>query len=113
MTQEVWNILAVETVGEDNWDINELHHSVKRSPKAWSWGANSFKTYDNKVYSFKVQGFLLKWYVHIVLDFSDTFTVYFTKLNGKIIERVDMVYIEDLLNIIDTRVETRDNYGQG
>lgn len=112
MTQESWTTLSIEAIWEMEWNINDLHNSIKMDRRVWSWWANSFRVYKDMVYSFKVQWYLLKWYVHIVLDFSDTFTVYFTDKKGMIIERIDMVYIEDLLDIIDSRVETKDNYGQ-
>ena len=71
-----------------------------------SWGFNSPGiVIKNKCLRFTVNGHHHKGYVYIVLDFMDTFTIYYTNKKDEIKKVREMVYIDMLINILDTDIE--------
>lgn len=73
--------------------------------KFWSWGANNFKNLEGKGVYFKVNGHHHKGYVMICLHPSDTFDVYFISTHGNIKEHCTNVYVDELTDLIDRKVE--------
>lgn len=76
-----------------------------------SWGTNSLIAYENGL-SFKVQGFKFKGTVSIVYnEGTDLFDISFKNENG--IEKIEDVYVDTLVDVIDRHVEfTGTNYRQ-
>jgi len=73
--------LVITDIAKIEFDIKDLYNTLRRTRIAMSWGINSPSNYKDQVLAFKVQGFLLKGWVYISLDFDDTFKVTFTKRN--------------------------------
>ncbi len=76
----------------------------------WSWGVSSFSNLMNKGLLMKVNGHHHKGYVLVVLDYSDTFDVYFISTHGNIIDQKHLVYIDMLFDVIDNRIEKIPEY---
>lgn len=74
----------------------------------WSWGFNSpTRLPDNRGLAFKVQGFKYKGWVEVIYEEGlDTFTVILKKTGKK----VEDVYFDELVNVIDALVERTDDY---
>jgi len=71
----------------------------------WSWGANGFVNYANKVLKFKTNGFNHKGHVYILLAANDTYTVVVTNTRRKIISTASDIYGDDLQDMVDIFVE--------
>ena len=73
----------------------------------WSWGFNSpTRLSDNRGLAFK-QGFKYKGWVEVIYEEgTDTFTVILKKTAKK----VEDVYFDELVNVIDALVERTDDY---
>jgi hypothetical protein len=78
----------------------------------WSWGATNFSNYKDKAFKFKVNGHYHKGCVYIVLNGLDLFDVYLTSTKGVIKETINDVYIDQLFNLLDERIEKLPQYKQ-
>lgn len=95
------------------FSIPEIHSVVGGSgpSRAWSWGFNSPAiAVKNKAYRFTVQGHHHKGHVYIVLNFMDTFDVYYTSNRGTIKKKSEGVYIDVLIDTLDREIERIDEY---
>jgi hypothetical protein len=70
-----------------------------------SWGAHAW-TGGEDFLEFKVQGFKLKGYVRITLNGLDLYDITFKNIKGDTIKKIDDVYAESMVDIIDNMVET-------
>lgn len=78
----------------------------------WSWGFNTPVAIENGL-KFKVQGYLHKGWVVVVYDEGyDTFTVRTLKRDGSIKKEVEDVYIDGLVEVVDTMVERCEGYAE-
>ena len=85
------------------WSSKELASIIFRTVKSMSWGSHGVVR-TNLCLSFKVQGHHFKGVVNIALNGADLFDVYYTKKN--VIQDIQTdVYIEDLIDTIDRKVE--------
>ena len=73
--------------------------------KVWSWGAHDYTGGDNFL-EFKVQGFKLRGYVRITLNFMDLYDIIFKNNKGETIKEIKFVHALDMVDIIDNEVET-------
>ena len=70
----------------------------------WSWGTHAWTVIENGL-AFKVQGFKFKGVVKIVLDLGmDLYNIQLVKGNN-IVESFEGIYFDELLSLIDNRVE--------
>ncbi len=95
------------------FDAQEIHGFVSGSgpSRAWSWGFNNAViVVKNKAYRFTVNGHHHKGHVYIVLDGSDTFTIYYTSSHGTIKKISEMVYIDVLIETLDIDIERISEY---
>ena len=76
----------------------------------WSWGVYNLKAYNHKTLSFNVNGHHHKGFVVIVLAFDDTYTVHFCSNALKIKKTFEMIYFDQLTEIVDTYVEKIPEY---
>lgn len=90
----------------------EVFCAINRSTIVCSWGARNYKIQlfnGMPCLSFKVNGLLFKGVVNIAINrASDLFEVYYT--NTKSVDKLvpnKEVYIEDLISIIDSKVERK------
>jgi len=80
------------------------------SKVACSWGIYDIKPYKDRL-EFIVNGFLFKGKVCVLYDAGwDTFTVKLINNDGSVKEEIEMVYIDNLVRVIDEKVEKCDNY---
>ena len=104
------NIKPLE-VGQREFDVNELFQAIRGLNKVWSWGAHAWRTLESKGLRFAVSGHHHKGHVYIVLAWDDTFTIYYTTRQGKILDKQEMIYIDMLIDTIDKKVEYIAEYG--
>jgi hypothetical protein len=84
--------------------MNQIKHFDRSALMAW--GAKSFCALDeNKEraggLSFQVNGLTHKGWVTIELDWMDTYTVIFTNRSREVVKRVEGVYCDMLVDVID------------
>lgn len=94
-------------------NINEIHQIVGGSGlnRAGSWGFRAGTiTIKNLAYRFTVSGHHHKGHVHIVLNFMDTFDIYYTSNRGTIKKKSENVYIDQLIETLDNEIERLDEY---
>ena len=74
----------------------------------WSWGFNSpTRLSNNRGLAFKVQGFKYQGWVEVIYkEGLDTFTVILKQTGMK----VEDVYFDELVNVIDSLVERTEDY---
>ncbi len=88
------------------YDMVELVNLIRRTIKSMSWGSRGWTRYpDDKALRFRVSGHLHKGLVFLTVNGSDLFDIHLTNLKGEIKETVKDVYIEDLIDTIDGKVE--------
>lgn len=90
--------------------MTDLVNAMRKSQKVWSWGARGWTNMEHKFLKFRVSGHLFKGVIYIGVNGKDLFDVYMTDLKGVIQQEVNDVYIEDLIDAIDTRVEKVNSY---
>ena len=77
----------------------------------WSWGFNSPIVIKDGL-RFKVQGFKFRGTVEVKFnEGSDLFDVYLIKV-GKVLKKIEGVYFDTLVEVIDDNVEKVDNYDE-
>jgi hypothetical protein len=85
--------------------MTDLVNAMRKSQKVWSWGARGWTNMEHKFLKFRVSGHLFKGVIYIGVNGKDLFDVYLTNLKGAIQQEVNDVYIEDLIDAIDGKVE--------
>ena len=76
----------------------------------WSWGFNSPKAFANGL-MFNVQGFIFNGWVKIIYnEGSDMFDIFLLNYQMVITKKIDGVYFDELVEVIDNAVEKVDNY---
>ena len=99
--------IDVLNIGQRSFDPKELLQAMRKGA-FWtmaSWGAHAFAVHKDKFARFMVQGRKHYGHVYIVLGWDDTFTLYFTTLQGNIVDKMEGVYVDVLISVIDSRVE--------
>lgn len=105
-------IIDNNKVGQRSFDPRELAGAMQRGAR-WtlaSWGAREFMVNKDQWLRFRVSGHHHKGLVYIVLGWDDTFTLYYTTLGGKIKDKRENVYIDELIEVIDKKVEFIEAY---
>ena len=92
-------------IGQREFDLKETINAIRRTQKSMTWGSHAWQTINSEGFRFAVQGHLHKGHVYVALDWSDTFTIYFTNRLGKIKEIKKDIYIDVLIETIDKYVE--------
>lgn len=94
------------------WDMNQLCRHMQRDQRCWSWGAHAYRNVNRVCLRFMVNGRHHKGHVYVHLEGNDTFTIYLTNRSGVIKKRIEDVYLEDLIDHIDSEVEYIDAYAR-
>ena len=97
MKELINNVLSSTIRKEDGIYMNTI---------TGSWGIRQFVNYSNKLLRFTVSGKLHKGFVYIALDYSDTFDVYLTAKNHKLVTTFEGIYLDNLVEVIDHAVES-------
>jgi len=100
------DISKIEELLKMEFNVNETLLLLKSSGSVyWSWGVNKLTNVFGKGLMFKVNGHHHKGYVLITLDWTDTYNVHLMSTHGNVVKSFDMVYFDDLVEIIDNNVE--------
>lgn len=71
----------------------------------WSWGCCKFTALENGLF-FHVQGYLLNGWVKVLYnEGTDAFDVFFLNNSKKLVKKVEEVYLDNLVDVIDYNVE--------
>lgn len=92
------------------YTMKELVNAMAKNYKVWSWGAHAWTSIEGKFLMFVVNGHHHKGRVFIGVNGLDLFDIYLAKKNGEIIQTIENVYLEDLIDTIDTKVERISDY---
>ena len=76
----------------------------------WSWGVSQLFNCNNKGLLMKVNGNHHKQYVLITLAWDDTYKVDYLNRNLKVIDTQTDVYFDQLMEMIDNRIERIGEY---
>lgn len=108
----IGEIIDGNKIGQRDFNPNELVKAM-RNGAFWtvaSWGARGWMRNKNLWLRFMVSGHHHNGHVYIVLGWDDTFTIYYTTSRGKIVDKREMVYVDELVQVIDNRVERIEAY---
>lgn len=93
------------------FNVSELSTNIRSvGPVVWSWGMHDLANMNDKGLMFRVNGHHHKGWVLITLDWDDTFEVHLINTDSSIKKTFSMVYVDMLIDIIDTAVEKIDDY---
>ena len=81
----------------------------------FSWGAHNFKAIGESEegeggLEFEVNGFKHKGGVRIILNWLDTFDIYLINQDDTLKEKIENVFVDSLINVIDHAIEKTDDY---
>jgi hypothetical protein len=96
----------LKKVSREFYNMQELANHIRGNMGiCWSWGTHAFVKMNDMVLRFKVNGHHHKGHVYLCVNGADLFDVYLTTTHGKIVDILNDVYLEDLIDRIDVRVE--------
>ncbi|WP_139207192.1 hypothetical protein [Prevotella sp. ne3005] len=76
----------------------------------WSWGCKNFVALNDGL-MWHVQGYLLNGYVKVLYNIAtDAFDVYFLNNKKELVKKVEEVYLDNLVDVIDWNVEKDDSF---
>ena len=80
------------------------------NPIVMSWGAERWTRNKNWWLGFKVNGHHHKGFVYMFVNASDLFTVVLTTTDNVIVDVLNDIYLENVIDVIDRKVEYIDEY---
>ena len=86
-------------------DMAGLVNAMRKSQRVWSWGARGWTNIEHKFLKFRVSGHLFKGVVYVGVNGKDLFDIYLTNQKGVIQQEINDIYIDDLVEVIDQKVE--------
>jgi len=92
------------------YSMKELVRSMKMNPMVWSWGAHNWTNLGNKFLVFQVNGHHHKGFVMIGVNGLDLFDIYLITPKKEVKETIENIYLEDLLEVVDKKVEYISDY---
>jgi hypothetical protein len=99
--------IETDKIGQRSFDPKELLTAMRKGA-FWTmacWGAHAFAVHKDLFARFMVQGRKHYGHVYIALGWDDTFTLYFTTAKGKIVDKMEGIYVDVLISVINSRVE--------
>ena len=111
LSTRVKNLKFATEIGQREFDTNETIMQIVGMGKMayWCWGVSKKINYYNKALMLQVNGRHHKGKVWIALAWDDTYTVYITTNQLKVLKTYEMVYFDMLNGIIDGYIENRRN----
>ena len=100
--------IAKESRDMDAKEIVQFFYS--HGPKFWSWGANKFINVNNRGLKFNVNAHHHKGHIYLFVNGSDLFDIYITTTHGTIKEKVCDISLDQLVDVIDKKIEWIDVY---
>lgn len=96
---------------KDEFDTRSIYRAIRQAgPVVWSWEAHNFTQFFGKGLTFSVNGFKHKGIVAITYNrVPDLFNVEIRNSHYNLITKVDEVYVDQLIDIIDSLVETHND----
>jgi len=93
---------------KNEFDTFSIYQMIRQAgPVTWSWGTSNFTNFFNKGLTFSVNGFKHKGIVAITYNrVPDLFNVELRTRQYNLKEEVTGVYIDQLIDVIDSLVET-------
>ncbi len=109
---EIGQLIDLDKIGERDFEPVELANALKKGAPCTvsSWGARAWVKNKDQWLRFQVSGHHHCGHVYITLGWTDTFTLYFTSVEGEIVDKINNVYVDNLVQTIDNRVERLDTY---
>lgn len=99
------------TKGQRTMDPNEtLKVLTRNQPIFWSWGVSKKVNLNNLGLILKVSGHHHKGWVLITLGWEDLYRVHIIANSGEIVNEYEGIYFDDLVEIIDNRIEKIEDY---
>lgn len=78
--------------------------------KFFSWGAHAWTNVFGFALRFMVSGMKHKGHVYITCTAMDNITAYLTTSQGKIVDIIEEIGIENLFEALDNRIEKTENH---
>jgi hypothetical protein len=76
----------------------------------FSWGCKNFVAV-NEGLMWHVQGYLLNGWVKVLYNYStDAFDVYFLNNKKELVKKVEEVYLDNLVDVLDWHIEKDDSF---
>lgn len=109
---QIGQVIDIDSAVCREFDISEIHNYIASNVlKCMSWAFRSAKIMKkNLAYRFTVSGRHHTGHVYIVLNFMDTFDIYYTSNRGTIKKISNDVYIDQLIDILDKEIEYISDY---
>jgi hypothetical protein len=110
---EIGDLINEEKIGQRSFEPKELAQALlcNATVTLISWAAHEWSACEDQWLRFKVNGHHHKGLVYIALNFNDTFIIYFAEL-GIVVDKRENVYIDELIEVLDKRIEWIDDYKQ-
>ena len=94
-----------------NFDPLETLRILKTKPTwLWSWGFRNAGIVKDKLLLFRVSGHYHKGYIAITLNWDDTYIVSLINVRWEVKETIENVYVDELLDLLDTKIERKAEY---
>lgn len=113
---QIGQVIEIKKAVCREFDTREIFKYIRRAnngsyPLSFSWGFKSpYIMVKDKAIRFTVSGHHHKGHVYIVLDGSDTFTIYYCSNRGTIKKISEMIYIDMLVDVLDRDIERIKEY---
>ena len=105
------DIRKIDYLFEREFDTSQtLQVLTHNKPVYWSWGVSQLFNCNNKGLFMKVNGHHHKDYVLVTLSWDDTYKVSYLDGNLNVIGTDEMVYFDQLVEVIDNRIERVSEY---
>lgn len=98
----------------DVFEVNDVYRVIRSGGSiTWSWGMSSPKNFHDRALTFSVNGFKHKGIVAITYNrVPDLFNVELRNRQYNLVDKIDGVYIDQLVQVIDSMVETDNDKSQ-
>jgi hypothetical protein len=108
----IGDLIIEEKIGQRSFEPKELLQALQCNATVtlMSWGSHDWSACGDQWLRFKVNGHHHKGLVYIVLAWNDTFTIYYTDLQGMIKDMHEEIYVDELVEVLDKRIEFIDAY---
>ena len=102
--------LSPETIAKlenaRDFDFDQIQYMFNQNCNIiWSWGPRNYTRLNGKGFSFRVSGRHFKGYVSLTVNDSDLYDIDFSNNRGNLKDSITNVYVEDIINVIDGKIE--------
>lgn len=93
-------------------DMIGLVNQMKRQATVMSWGAHAWTRENANCLRFMVHGHHHTGHIFIAPNPADLFDVFIVTTRGTLRKKLEDIFVEDLISVIDEAVERIDEYKQ-